>query len=425
MSDHPRSRGVYRSCCSTSRRRRGSSPLARGLQLVLELGDQGRGIIPARAGFTSAAAPSTAGPRDHPRSRGVYPAAATERAPLGGSSPLARGLRVAHGLDVVSPGIIPARAGFTIPAYAGSKRPWDHPRSRGVYRSSVFPSPKRTGSSPLARGLRHARRVFRRRRGIIPARAGFTEFTVESTATGRDHPRSRGVYEGRGHGAHGVLRIIPARAGFTCRGLSPAGDVGDHPRSRGVYPASVQCGASTRGSSPLARGLRTEMNTKAAIPGIIPARAGFTWWWRWRPPGRRDHPRSRGVYAPATTGRRMTAGSSPLARGLPVHQGLAGHGDRIIPARAGFTCPPSIGRAHPPDHPRSRGVYPTLTSPHPRSTGSSPLARGLRNATSCYTHCARIIPARAGFTRMRPARALSPRDHPRSRGVYSFPSGWV
>ena len=50
------------------------------------------------------------------------------------------------------------------------------------------------GSSPLARGLL----VSRQHRGpivrIIPARAGFTEWSVSSAETGEDHPRSRGVY---------------------------------------------------------------------------------------------------------------------------------------------------------------------------------------------------------------------------------------
>ena len=93
--------------------RLGSSPLARGLHPVnLHLAD-GRGIIPARAGFTTPAAPITTRWTDHPRSRGVYSARAAMAACTAGSSPLARGLhwpvmRVPH-----ATGIIPARAGFT------------------------------------------------------------------------------------------------------------------------------------------------------------------------------------------------------------------------------------------------------------------------------------------------------------------------
>ena len=50
----------------------GSSPLARGLlQDVARAGHTG-GIIPARAGFTTAPVQDVARAGDHPRSRGVY-----------------------------------------------------------------------------------------------------------------------------------------------------------------------------------------------------------------------------------------------------------------------------------------------------------------------------------------------------------------
>ena len=113
--DHPRSRGVYpaRSCRGTTTP--GSSPLARGLQFnVPDLRGRFR-IIPARAGFTHWGAPSTGALTDHPRSRGVYPLSPAAGSLAMGSSPLARGLqRLARSLDT-TPGIIPARAGFTMP----------------------------------------------------------------------------------------------------------------------------------------------------------------------------------------------------------------------------------------------------------------------------------------------------------------------
>ena len=172
------------------------------------------------------------------------------------------------------------------------------------------------GSSPLARGLRH----LHAQRGL-------------------------------------VIRIIPARAGFTPAAGAPPGDGGDHPRSRGVYRRLGGESGPGRGSSPLARGLHAPLRERPAPSGIIPARAGFTP----RGPGRRgswrDHPRSRGVYP--TSGRRTawSAGSSPLARGLPASALHRARGPGIIPARAGFTA--RRVRAHPRrrDHPRSRGVY--------------------------------------------------------------------
>ena len=157
-------------------------------------------------------------------------------------------------------GIIPARAGFT--PHEGALRVLlrDHPRSRGVYTRTCFSSPELTGSSPLARGLHYATCPHRKCIGIIPARAGFTSTTSSVWSTRRDHPRSRGVYS-------------PRRVAF----------------------------ASSRGSSPLARGLRICSRSSASILRIIPARAGFTCSPPPAGPAATDHPRSRGVYGCART----------------------------------------------------------------------------------------------------------------------------
>ena len=50
-----------------------------------------------------------------------------------------------------------------------------------------------------------------------------------------------------------------------------------------------------------------------------------------------DHPRSRGVYWSGFGRTAEEVGSSPLARGLLVPVCMAWEVDRIIPARAGFT----------------------------------------------------------------------------------------
>ena len=93
------------------------------------------------------------------------------------------------------------------------------------------------------------------------------------------------------------------------------------------------------GSSPLARGLPGSPAGPEVVGGIIPARAGFT-----QPPSLRilrhtDHPRSRGVYKSKRWGSPTNVGSSPLARGLPLWVDGGGEGGGIIPARAGFTPP--------------------------------------------------------------------------------------
>ena len=177
----------------------------------------------------------------------------------------------------------------------------------------------------------------------------------------------------------------------------------DHPRSRGVYswtPYSATCRA---GSSPLARGLQDAMAAAAANFRIIPARAGFTSesFPAILPIG--DHPRSRGVYVASTARRTRPSGSSPLARGL--HGTHAGQGRRngIIPARAGFTMSRPGSSRSGADHPRSRGVYLLTGRMNGQLTGSSPLARGLQTVQADAE--SRIV------------------DHPRSRGVYGAPTG--
>ena len=218
--------------------------------------------------------------------------------------------------------------------------------------------PSHIGSSPLARGLPHDCRPDRGRMGIIPARAGFT---CEADQLHHQH--------------------------------------GDHPRSRGVYSGPVSRRSGPEGSSPLARGLPPPRILCLAQYRIIPARAGFTG-------------RSRITYG-------YREGSSPLARGL-LHLGERGDDAcRIIPARAGFTGPQRTLTRHEPDHPRSRGVYLMKYGLSILTAGSSPLARGLRLCRPEVWGRDRIIPARAGFTARPRPRAQPRTDHPRSRGVYS------
>ena len=172
-------------------------------------------------------------------------------------------------------------------------------------------------------------------------------------------------------------RIIPARAGFTGLTQPPQGVLQDHPRSRGVYFSMSSRRLHTDGSSPLARGLLVVVSGRVFSCGIIPARAGFTDTLSCHNRLVGDHPRSRGVYPARRARAHQQHGSSPLARGLPdapvivvddggsspLARGLLfiglneGVSKRIIPARAGFTCP-------------ARWSSPTRP-------GSSPLARGL------------------------------------------------
>ena len=180
---------------------------------------------------------------------------------------------------------------------SSSPKKADHPRSRGVYPRMRTASSRRSGSSPLARGLLSRAGRCDDGTGIIPARAGFTARIVSMRAAILDHPRSRGVYSTAASSYETSARIIPARAGFT-------------PRTR---PAT----ASTWGSSPLARGLLEDGHTFDLDGRIIPARAGFTAERSRRRSSATDHPRSRGVYPTVAELNKGLHGSSPLARGLP------------------------------------------------------------------------------------------------------------
>ena len=215
------------------------------------------------------------------------------------------------------------------------------------------------GSSPLARGLPPGYSIGVQHARIIPARAGFTAWIQ--------------------FGAQLLWGSSPLARGLRKSSRSIHEAHVDHPRSRGVYSSSTTRRSRSAGSSPLARGL------PAAPPRRRPAPS--------------DHPRSRGVYASSTGTPAVITGSSPLARGLPHRQRLGGEVIRIIPARAGFTPPGLTGPHAPTDHPRSRGVYRSMSMRMSVPGGSSPLARGLPVRLRLVFLEARIIPARAGFTR--------------------------
>ena len=112
--DHPRSRGVYPAYYLRDVCQPGSSPLARGLPKRGVVKDLFMGIIPARAGFTKCALTLKFCVGDHPRSRGVYRRTPHRAGERDGSSPLARGLQLLQRGESQSRRIIPARAGFTV-----------------------------------------------------------------------------------------------------------------------------------------------------------------------------------------------------------------------------------------------------------------------------------------------------------------------
>ena len=213
--DHPRSRGEHVLPVMVSVSLYGSSPLARGALVRELLSGLAAGIIPARAGSTTACRTSRTSPRDHPRSRGEHPywvgqrgprrgdhprsrgehtLAPETRRPATGSSPLARGAPPALVRLGACQRIIPARAGSRTRARSAAAGSWDHPRSRGEHVGGSLALAAFLGSSPLARGApEHADRGDVHLR-IIPARAGSTCSSGTRACNGPDHPRSRGEH---------------------------------------------------------------------------------------------------------------------------------------------------------------------------------------------------------------------------------------
>ena len=89
-----------------------------------------------------------------------------------GSSPHARGAGFCHEMCRWCTGIIPARAGSSVPSRRGQTRSWDHPRTRGEQTDEPFGADLMRGSSPHARGAVVADIEANQLGGIIPARAG-------------------------------------------------------------------------------------------------------------------------------------------------------------------------------------------------------------------------------------------------------------
>ena len=214
-----------------------------------------------------------------------------------GSSPLARGGRHARLDELLRGGLIPARAGRTLQGRGSPRCNWAHPRSRGADPWSNVGDKRGVGSSPLARGGLMLGVLMTHAPGLIPARAGRTSSSIASSMSARAHPRSRGA-----------------------------------------DPLHSAADETQPGSSPLARGGPPSSISDMLEDGLIPARAGRTSAASTREACGRAHPRSRGADSHGIALSAFRAGSSPLARGGPRPTPRRRRTGGLIPARAGRTA---------------------------------------------------------------------------------------
>ncbi|SHG87522.1 hypothetical protein SAMN05444320_115101 [Streptoalloteichus hindustanus] len=253
-------------------------------------------LIPACAGPTAPSAPIRGVLWTHPRVRGADPPPLDPPLRLDGSSPRVRGRLDLDRAYATLRRLIPARAGPTMPPAEHEVPRWAHPRACGADVRVVAVREYEGGSSPRVRGRRlpqDRQGVVER---LIPARAGPTGTAPAGSRPPRAHPRVRGADAGgqlsvlptagsspraRGRRASAVsgvdvARLIPACAGPTRASGVAAGPARAHPRVRGADCSPSRPMSWRGGSSPRARGRHAACMGLIRTFRLIPACAGPT-----------------------------------------------------------------------------------------------------------------------------------------------------
>ena len=413
---HPRMCGECLPAASTTSILIGSSPHVRGTPPGYRLPAAQRRSIPACAGNALDGISRKAVNTVHPRMRGERSRKTGERAPVGGSSPHARGTRQADHLNRIVQRFIPAYAGNATTLH----RPhfWNsvHPRIRGERKTSDLCKQHPDGSSPHTRGTLRGGDRMRGHTRFIPAYAGNAQSpgrTIEGLPVHPRIRRERIVASARNLKPNGSsphtrgtprqpaargreTRFIPAYAGNATRSsLSPL-NISVHPRIRGERPSTSSLGSRNAGSSPHARGTRSVFKTVLHRDRFIPACAGnANWRFRARCVGT-VHPRMRGERGKCSRCPHVQRGSSPHARGTHLNGTHNPEKLRFIPACAGNAARADGRPGLVSVHPRMRGERWTPPLLMPPSVGSSPHARGTHVQGFALWLLSRFIPACAG-----------------------------
>ena len=128
------------------------------------------------------------------------------------------------------------------------------------------------------------------------------------------------------------------------------------------------------------------------------------------------HPRACGENWACVAWTTWPVGSSPRVRGKRAAVVRGGFKARLIPARAGKT---RVRTARPPRsraHPRACGENIAAFQPGAPDFGSSPRVRGKPHARACPATAHGLIPARAGKTSQCPSGLDQSEAHPRACG---------
>ena len=292
------------------------------------------------------------------------------------------------------------------------------------------------GSSPHARGTHGSGSSMVRLVRFIPACAGTASLLLFLRVYCPVHPRMRGErvislrYDGFKGGssphARGTpfctdiqvspRRFIPACAGNAGRLRRCSRWMTVHPRMRGERTARAWPARCRNGSSPHARGTRTNGVGLAGHPRFIPACAGNALSTPCFPNPTSVHPRMRGERTGSRKARLTHGGSSPHARGTPTYTYSYLYLLRFIPACAGNACFSRLAALNVTVHPRMRGERVVLRDGLSLLDGSSPHARGTREPVPGGDHPNRFIPACAGNAHLANFRCRIDTVHPRMRG---------
>jgi len=191
-------------------------------------------------------------------------------------------------------------------------------------------------------------------------------------------------------------RFIPAPAGNAIELPHRESMMAVHPRACGERSTMAACLPALSGSSPRLRGTPDQVGLAGVGERFIPAPAGNAEGGKVRASRQTVHPRACGERKKPPLPRGGGGGSSPRLRGTPSPYPLTGGHGRFIPAPAGNA--PSglrICSCHS-VHPRACGERQQPGPQSAQALGSSPRLRGTRVGALGGLELCRFIPAPAG-----------------------------